>query len=74
MQRIYMSTAVAKVFTSGNSQALRLPKAFRVRGKKLELSAIPGGFMAVDPAEIARRRRALKNLWGSTPDFADVRP
>ncbi|MBK8476580.1 MAG: hypothetical protein IPL39_09695 [Opitutaceae bacterium] len=69
-----MPTATAKVFTSGNSQALRLPKAFRVRGKMLELSAIPGGFMAVDPDEILRRRRTLKKLWGSCPDFPDVRP
>jgi virulence-associated protein VagC len=69
-----MSTATAKVFTAGNSQALRLPKAFRVHGKTLQLSAIPGGFMAVDPAEVARRQQALKRLWGSCPDFPAVRP
>ena len=71
---MHMSSSTAKVFTSGNSQALRLPKAFRVRGKQLQLSPIPGGFMAIDPAEIARRRRTLKKLWGSCPDFPEVRP
>ncbi len=30
--------AIAKVFKSGNSQAVRLPKAFRVEGTHLEIS------------------------------------
>jgi len=30
--------ATAKVFKSGNSQAVRLPKAFRVKSKELEIS------------------------------------
>lgn len=29
--------ATAKVFKSGNSQAVRLPKAFRVQGKELDI-------------------------------------
>jgi antitoxin VapB len=29
--------ATAKVFRSGNSQAVRLPKAFRVRSKEVEI-------------------------------------
>jgi antitoxin VapB len=29
--------AVAKVFKSGNSQAVRLPKQFRVKSKELEI-------------------------------------
>mgnify|MGYP002784144500 FL=1 len=29
--------ATAKVFKSGNSQAVRLPKAFRVEGKELDI-------------------------------------
>jgi antitoxin VapB len=29
--------ATARVFKSGNSQAVRLPKEFRVRGKELEI-------------------------------------
>ena len=28
---------IAKVFKSGNSQAVRLPKAFRVKGSELEI-------------------------------------
>jgi len=30
--------ATAKVFKSGNSQAVRLPKAFRVQSKEMEIS------------------------------------
>lgn len=30
--------ATAKVFKSGNSQAVRLPKKFRVKAKELEIS------------------------------------
>ncbi|MDR0770894.1 MAG: type II toxin-antitoxin system VapB family antitoxin [Burkholderiales bacterium] len=29
---------IARVFKSGNSQAIRLPKAFRVTGSELEIS------------------------------------
>ncbi len=32
------SLATAKVFKSGNSQAVRLPKAFRVKSKEVEIS------------------------------------
>ena len=30
--------ATAKVFRSGNSQAVRLPKQFRLKGKEVEIS------------------------------------
>jgi antitoxin VapB len=30
--------ATARVFQSGNSQAVRLPKEFRLRGKEVEIS------------------------------------
>jgi antitoxin VapB len=30
--------AIARVFKSGNSQAVRLPKQFRVKSKELEIS------------------------------------
>lgn len=39
-----MST-IAKVFASGRSQAIRLPKEFRVSGKEVRLSRVPGGIL-----------------------------
>jgi antitoxin VapB len=64
--------ATAKVFKSGNSQAVRLPKAFRVESKEVEISRRgdeivlrePHGTMsrafdvlAALPADTARARR-----------------
>jgi antitoxin VapB len=39
-----MSTT-AKVFMNGRSQAIRLPKEFRVSGEKVSLSRVPGGIL-----------------------------
>jgi antitoxin VapB len=68
-----MSTATAKVFKSGNSQALRLPRAFRLRAKEVTLTATNGGFLVTDPAVEARRLKALRKLRGSAPNFPDHR-
>lgn len=64
-----MHAIKAKVFSSGNSQAVRLPKGYRFKGKEVTLTPLPGGLMLSDPTDLARRRRALRKLWGSTPNF-----
>lgn len=33
-----MTTAIAKLFWSGNSQAIRLPKEFRFEGQEVQIS------------------------------------
>ena len=38
-------TTHAKVFASGRSQAIRLPKEFRVSGKEVLLTRVPGGIL-----------------------------
>jgi antitoxin VapB len=45
---------VAKVFKNGRSQAIRLPKQFRVRTQEVFLKKTPEGFLVVerDPWEI----------------------
>ncbi len=40
-----LMTTTAKVFASGRSQAIRLPKEFRVSGKEVHLSRVPGGIL-----------------------------
>lgn len=47
-------TTTAKVFASGRSQAIRLPKEFRVSGKEVRLSRVPGGILISegDPWEV----------------------
>lgn len=69
-----MSTLTAKTFQSGNSTALRLPSQLRVkRGKTYQVIPLGDGFRLIDPKELARRRRAARQLWGSAPDFPDPR-
>ena len=67
-----MKTATAKVFQSGNSQALRLPKAFRLSSKTVKLVQTSDGFSVKDEAASARRAKAFAALAGSCPDFPDV--
>lgn len=38
-------TTTAKVFASGRSQAIRLPKEFRVAGKEVRLTRVAGGIL-----------------------------
>ncbi len=69
-----MPIATAKVFQSGNSQALRLPKSFRLRSKTVKLVKTPDGFSVHDEAAHARRVRAFAALAGSCPDFPEIEP
>ncbi len=69
-----MSIANAKVFQSGNSQALRLPKAFRLKSASVRLVKTPDGFSVHDDDAHGRRVRAFAALAGSCPDFPEVLP
>ena len=69
-----MSVATAKVFQSGNSQALRLPKAFRLKATTVKLVKTPDGFTVHDDDAHGRRVKAFAALAGSCPDFPDVEP
>ncbi|HKB57020.1 MAG TPA: hypothetical protein VKC51_05460 [Lacunisphaera sp.] len=62
-----MSTITAKIFQSGNSKALRLPRQLNVSAKAYELTPTPDGFLVTDPAARARRQRALKKLLRQPP-------
>lgn len=43
---IYQTVTIkAKVFANGRSQAIRLPKDFRVSGTEVCLSRVPGGIL-----------------------------
>ena len=67
-----MSTIVAKVFKSGNSQAIRLPKALRLRSKTVLIEKTDWGLMILDPIAEAKRAKAFSKLYGSCPDFPEV--
>jgi antitoxin VapB len=57
-----MSPLTAKVFQSGNSKALRLPRQLNVTTKAYEVTPTRDGFIVTDPAARARRLRALRKL------------
>ncbi len=67
-----MMTTTAKVFRSGNSQALRLPKAFRLSSDTVTLVKVPDGFIARDEKAHARRLKAFAALAGSCPGFPSI--
>lgn len=69
-----MKTATAKLFQHGGSQALRLPKEFRLPGTAAKLTKTARGFL-VQPVEDNRRRaREFSKLEGSCPDFPQIVP
>jgi virulence-associated protein VagC len=69
-----MSIITAKVFISGNSQAIRLPKALRLRAKTVQIEKTSRGLLILDPKVEARRLRALSSLYGSCPEFPSIEP
>ena len=46
----------AKVFMNGRSQAIRLPKDFRVKGTEVTIRRVPEGLLLIDadPWEVCR--------------------
>jgi virulence-associated protein VagC len=63
---------VAKVFRSGNSQAIRIPADVPLTSKSYVIEFNDnGGVTLIDPDFEARRLKALRSLWGSAPDFPD---
>ena len=69
-----MPTITAKVFKSGNSQAIRLPKAWRLSTTTVQIEKPGRGLLLLDPKAEAKRLKALAKLYGSCPDFPPVEP
>ncbi len=68
-------TAVAKLFNTGGSQAVRLPKEFRFPGKTVTLRRTKKGVVQILPHDDLEERRArFLKLAGSCPDLLDVPP
>lgn len=73
---MHMSTpaqapVIAKVFKSGNSTAIRLPRSMKPKAKAYIIEPLNGGYRLIDPAVEAKRLKALRALRGSAPDFPD---
>lgn len=67
-------TATAKVFMSGNSQAIRLPRAFRLASRVVKISQTPKGLLITDEESQKQRATAFAELQGSCPDFPETEP
>lgn len=56
--------ATAKIFTTGNSQAIRLPKAFRVQASEVWISKDDiSGVITLRPKNEDQRKKNLKELF-----------
>ncbi|MFM9031854.1 MAG: antitoxin [Opitutaceae bacterium] len=67
-----MAAVTAKAFQSGNSQALLIPKAFRLKSSTVKLIRTADGCSVYDEQARASRIRAFAALGGSCPDFPEV--
>ncbi len=57
-----------KVFKSGNSLAVRMPKGLGLEaGMELELTQKPGGGLSLDPVELPRRKIDISGFAGKAP-------
>ena len=70
-------TKTAKLFTHGRSQAVRLPKEFRLPGKEVRVSRVGNRVilepLARSPADVAAVFAEIDRLLTGEP-FPDVRP
>jgi len=62
-------TKTAKLFTTGGSQAVRLPKEFRFPGKTVTLRRTAKGVLITPHDDLEERRARFLKLAGSCPDF-----
>jgi antitoxin VapB len=62
-------TKTAKLFTTGGSQAIRLPKEFRFPGETVHLRKTAKGVLITPADDHDELRRKLARLAGSCPDF-----
>ncbi|MCX6932713.1 MAG: AbrB/MazE/SpoVT family DNA-binding domain-containing protein [Verrucomicrobia bacterium] len=65
-------TKTAKLFSTGGSQAVRLPKEFRFPGKTVILRRTAKGVLITPHDDLEERRARFMKLAGSCPDFPDV--
>ena len=64
-----------KVFKSGNSLAVRMPKGLGLEaGMELELTQKPGGGYALDPVEPPRRKIDISGFAGKAPRLKPLPP
>ena len=66
---------IAKLFRHGGSQAVRLPREFRLQGSEVRVSKTDRGVL-LEPmhADFETKRKAFISLAGSCPGLEEVTP
>lgn len=67
-----MSTLVSRVFTNGNSQAVRIPQEFRLDTRKVEITRTPDGDLIIHPIPVDRGTALLEALAAFDEEFVDL--
>jgi antitoxin VapB len=67
-----MKATVAKIFMNGRSQAIRLPKEFRMEGTEVYIEKDKGRLIITPKTEKEIFEKAVDDLFGCCPDF-DIR-
>jgi virulence-associated protein VagC len=68
-EHTHVPILTAKVFNSGKSQAIQLPKALRLRVGTAQIEKTARGLLILNPVVETQRVEALSKLYGSCPEF-----
>lgn len=64
-----MPTLASRVFMNGNSQAVRIPQAFRLDTQQVEITRTESGDLLIHPLPMPRGATLLEALAGFDDDF-----
>ena len=64
-----MIMQTAKVFMSGNSQAIRLPKELRINGDEVYISKNKNQIVIIEKKKKKFFKATLDDIFGCCPDF-----
>ena len=64
-----MPSLFSRVFTNGNSQAVRIPAEFRLSSQQVQITQMENGDLLVHPLPVQRGEMLLAALSGFDADF-----
>lgn len=67
-----MATLTTRVFTNGNSQAVRIPQAFKLETQQVEITRAENGDLVIHPIKAKRGDQLLAALSQFDADFIDA--
>jgi len=63
----------AKIFQNGRSQAVRIPKAFRLKGSEVKITK-KGDKLILEPLASSRWPKGFWDVFAADPDFKTPEP